>query len=109
MEKFFPDKEHLLTPRESFPIATAREELAKIFSGDNYEENYRILVHSVRARHENIPPLVNAYMSLSATMRTFGTSLNKDFGNVEETGIIITIGDIHDIKKDRHILTYRKD
>ena len=99
MEKFFPDKENLLTPKERLPLVTDKETL----------ENFKILVQKVRAQHEKIPPLVNAYMSLSATMRTFGTSLNKGFGNVEETGIIITIGDIHDIKKDRHILTYRKD
>jgi hypothetical protein len=42
----------------------------------------------VRARGENIPPLVNAYMNLSATMRTFGTSVNEHFGDVEETGIL---------------------
>ena len=80
-----------------------------MFNGATYEENYRILVQKVRTQNENIPPLVNAYMSLSSTMRTFGTSLNRGFGNVEETGIIITIGDIHDFKKDRHILTYHKD
>ena len=109
MEKFFPDKENLLTPKERLPLNTDREILEGIFQGATYEENYKILVQKVRANHENIPPLVNAYMSLSATMRTFGTSLNRDFGDVEETGIIITIGDIHDIKKDRHILTYRKN
>lgn len=109
MEKFFPDRENLLVPKERLPLNTDREILENTFNGSTYEENYKILVHKVRSLHENIPPLVNAYMSLSATMRTFGTSLNRDFGNVEETGIIITIGDIHDIKKDRHILTYRKD
>ena len=109
MEKFFPDKEHLLIPKEPLPIKTDRDQLERIFNGITYEENYRILVHKVRSQHENIPPLVNAYMSLSSTMRTFGTSLNRSFGNVEETGIIITINDIHDIKKDRHIMTYRKD
>lgn len=109
MEKFFPDHEKLLIPKEPLPLNTGRKTLDAIFQGATYEENYRILVHEVRARNENIPPLVNAYMSLSATMRTFGTSLNRSFGDVAETGIIITIGDIHDMKKDRHILTYRKD
>jgi hypothetical protein len=109
LEKFFPDREDLLLPKEKLPLNTDRKTLESIFAGKTYEENFKVLVQKVRARNENIPPLVNAYMSLSNTMRTFGTSLNKDFGNVEETGIIITIGDIHDIKKDRHILTYRKD
>jgi hypothetical protein len=57
----------------------------------------------VRERKENIPPLVNAYMNLSSTMKCFGTALNQTFGAVEETGIIVTIGDIFDIKKDRHL------
>jgi hypothetical protein len=109
MERYFPDNEKLLIPKERLPLNTERSKLEEIFKGTTYEENYRILVQKVRTQNENIPPLVNAYMSLSATMRTFGTSLNRGFGDVEETGIIITIGDIHDIKKDRHILTYRKD
>lgn len=109
MEKHFPDKEGLLIPKEPLPLNTDQVTLAEIFRGATFEENYRILVQSVRARNENIPPLVNAYMSLSSTMRTFGTSLNRGFGDVEETGIMITIGDIYDIKKDRHIHTYRKD
>jgi len=51
---------------------------------------------------------VNAYMSLSSTMKTFGTALNRGFGNVEETGIIVTINDIHEFKIDRHIATYKR-
>jgi len=109
MEKHFPDREGLLIPKEPLPLNTDREALAQVFKGATFEENYRILIQAVRSRNENIPPLVNAYMSLSATMRTFGTSLNRGFGDVEETGIMITIGDIYDIKKDRHILTYHKE
>jgi hypothetical protein len=47
-------------------------------------------------------------MSLSSTMKTFGTSLNHGFGDVEETGILITISHIYDFKIDRHIATYKK-
>jgi hypothetical protein len=109
MHKYFPDKENLLEPIISLPYNTEASVLEKIFNGSNYEENYKILVREVRARNENIPPLVNAYMSLSSTMRTFGTALNRGFGNVEETGIIVTIKDIYNIKKDRHFSTYKKD
>jgi hypothetical protein len=41
-------------------------------------------------------------------MRTFGTSLNDTFGDVEETGILVTIKDIYESKKERHILSYKK-
>jgi hypothetical protein len=42
-------------------------------------------------------------------MKTFGTSKNKEFGEVLETGIIVTIDDIYSFKVDRHIETYIKD
>jgi hypothetical protein len=45
-------------------------------------------------------------MNLSSTMKTFGTALNDHFGDVEETGILVTIADIYDTKKERHITTY---
>ncbi len=108
MKKYFPDKDNLLTPLEPLGIATSKKVLESIFTGYNYEEDYRILVQKVRSLNENIPPLVNAYMNLSATMRTFGTSLNKFFGDVEETGILVTVRDIHDFKIDRHLHTYKK-
>ncbi len=103
MRKYFPDKENLVAPRNPLPINTDVKILESIFSGVNYEENYRILVQKVRKLGENIPPLFNAYMSLSSTMKTFGTALNDHFGNVEETGILVTVNDIYGEKKDRHL------
>ena len=108
LQKFFPDPDNLLIPRESLPLRHDRSFLESIFTGASYEENYKILVQQVRIKNENVPPLVNAYMSLSRTMKTFGTALNRGFGNVEETGIIVTISDIYDFKIDRHIATYKK-
>ncbi|MFO7614641.1 MAG: GNAT family N-acetyltransferase [Bacteroidales bacterium] len=109
LQKFFPDNDRLLVPKESLPLRHDKNYLESIFSGRTYEENLKILVQQVRARNENVPPLVNAYMSLSSTMKTFGTALNRSFGDVEETGIIVTISDIYDFKKDRHIATYKKE
>ena len=57
----------------------------------------------MRERGAAVPPLVNAYMSLSSTMRSFGTALNAPFGNVEETGILITMKDISQEKAERHL------
>ena len=65
------------------------------FTGKTYEENYRILIQRIREFNENIPPLINAYMNLSPTMRVFDTVINTDFGGVEETGILLTIPDIY--------------
>ena len=80
--------------------------MAKLFIGDNYKDDYKILTQSVRQFGENIPPLFNAYMNLSPSMKTFGTIKEDSFGNVLETGIIVTIEDIYSIKVDRHIETY---
>ena len=78
-------------------------ELNKIFNGRNYKEDYQILVKNVREHNENIPPLVNAYMNLSSTMKSFGTSVNKHFSDVEETGILVTIADIYEDKRKRYM------
>lgn len=108
LKEFFPDQEHLMVPR--FPILPETDPalLESLFTGEGYEDNYKILVQHVRKLGENVPPLVNAYMNLSPTMRTFGTSLNPGFGDVEETGILINIGDIYPRKKERHLTTYIK-
>jgi hypothetical protein len=39
-------------------------------------------------------------------MRTFGTTINPFFENMEDTGLMIPIEDIYEIKKSRHISTY---
>ena len=108
LSKYFPDVDKLVTPHNSVNIVTDTEELVSTFSGNNYDEDYRILMKNVRRFNESIPPLVNAYMNLSSTMKTFGTAINHHFGEVEETGILVTINDIYDIKKHRHIATYHK-
>ena len=62
----------------------------------------------VRSFGLNIPPLINAYMGLSPYMRFFGTSINDEFGDVEESGILIEINQILEEKKQRHIESYIK-
>jgi len=109
MHKYFPDKDNLVKARKPLVIQTREKVLKSIFSGANYDEDYKILVQKVRRLGEQIPPLVNAYMNLSGSMRTFGTAVNDAFGNVEETAIIITIADIYDYKKDRHMSTYKSN
>ena len=105
MKKHFPDHERLVAPRPelNLPILTDESQLASVFVGENYREDYKILVRSVRERGAAVPPLVNAYMNLSSTLRSFGTALNPGFGEVEETGILVTIGDIYEEKAKRHI------
>lgn len=106
LRRFFPDNETLLLPVESVRPETTDDKIAPLFSARTFEENYKIMVQEVRRHGENVPPLVNAYMNLSPTMRTFGTAINHGFGEVEETGILINIEDIYPRKKERHLTTY---
>ena len=106
LNKHFPDRDGLVTPKDPLKMATDRAKLTAIFTGQNYEEDYKILSKEVRACGENIPPLINAYMNLSPSMKTFGTVLNQTFGDVEETGIMITINDLYKAKVERHVLNY---
>jgi hypothetical protein len=108
-KKYFRDRENLVYPKEPVEFDMDMSAMEKLFCGENYKEDYKILLQSVRQYGENVPPLINAYMNLSPSMKTFGTSVNREFGEVLETGIIVTIEDIYSFKVDRHIETYIKD
>ena len=106
LQKHFPDPDNLVRPIIPLKTNMPTEELEKIFTGKDFKEDYLILNARVRAHGDNIPPLVNAYMSLSPTMRMFGTAINYEFGNVEESGIFFAVDEILDAKKKRHIDTF---
>ena len=103
LQLYFPDKENLMKPFQPLLIAHAQMNYTQLFDGNNFKEDFRVLNNYIRERGEFIPPLVNIYMNLSPTMKTFGTAVNPDFGDVEETGILVTIADIYDEKKERHV------
>ncbi len=108
-KKYFRDKENLAYPKKPVEFDYDVASMEKLFNGKDYKEDYKILFQSVRQFGENVPPLINAYMNLSPSMKTFGTAMNEKFGEVLETGIIVTIEDIYSFKVDRHIETYIKD
>ena len=109
LKKHFSDKESLVIPMKPLKIETDEQELAKIFCKDNFKDDYRILNQNIRALGYNIPPLVNAYMSLSPTMKLFGTAINYGFGDVEETGILIAMDEVLEEKRVRHIDSFIKE
>lgn len=106
LKKHFNDPDNLIIPMNPLRIEADPEELEDIFQGRDFKEDYRILNGAVRAMGFNIPPLVNAYMNLSPTMRMFGTAINDEFGAVEETGILIAVDEILEPKRVRHIDTF---
>lgn len=105
----FPDTDKLVTPMYPLETDTDIEKMKELFRYDNFKDNYKVLNQEVRKFGINVPPLVNAYMSLSPKMRVFGTAINHEFGDVEETGILIAINEILEDKKKRHIETYLKE
>ena len=107
MYHYFPDNDNLVKPILPLKINHDTTDFLKELEGLNYKDGHRVLNQRVRELDENIPPLFNSYMNLSATMKTFGTALNDHFGEVEETGIMVTISEIYDTKKGRHISTYK--
>ena len=106
LKKHFADKDSLITPMKPLQLESDENELATLFCKDTFKEDYKILNGEIRKLGYNIPPLVNAYMSLSPTMRMFGTAINYGFGDVEETGILIAVDEILAEKRIRHIQSF---
>jgi hypothetical protein len=111
MNHYFPDHDLLVQPHQAIKLSYHgdtsffKEQLYQL----PYKEGLKVLNSFVRQRRENIPPLINTYMNLSPSMKTFGTALNDEFGLVEETGILVTIADIYPEKKSRHVDTFERD
>lgn len=103
LRKHFGDKENLIVPMKPLKLETDVKELEALFNKDDFKSDYRILNGEIRKLGYNIPPLVNAYMNLSPTMKLFGTAINYGFGDVEETGILIAVDEILEGKRIRHI------
>lgn len=109
MKHFFPDHDKLVWPRHPVSLKTDVDGFLSEIKGLSYKEAHAILNRRVRQLGENIPPLMNAYMNLSPTMKSFGTAINPTFGGVEETGILVTIKDVYESKKERHFTSYLRE
>ena len=105
LHTYFPDNENLVTPK--LPIKFEFEENKKLFLGNNFSNDYKELKTLLKNNNSKIPPLVNAYMKLSDTMKTFGTADNPEFGEVEETGILLNIDDTIESQRTRHLKNYK--
>jgi hypothetical protein len=103
MHHYFPDNEHLMKPYYPLVQNYDKKYVEEQLKGLDFKDGFKVLNSAVRENGEFIPPLVNIYMNLSPTMKTFGTAVNPEFGNVEETGILVTIADIFEEKKERHM------
>lgn len=109
LANYFPDVHRLCYPKEEL-LSGYTDELfkANFPKGTSFEDGFRILHKLLKDRGEWIPPLINIYMNLSSSLMTFGTAHNPEFGDVEETGLLVTIKDIHQNVIDRHCTGYTK-
>ena len=103
LKKYFDDKDNLIVPTKPLQLETDAKMFDDLFNGGAFKEDYKILNREIRKMGYNIPPLINAYMGLSPTMKLFGTAINNGFGDVEETGILIAVDEILEEKRIRHI------
>jgi len=104
--KHFKDEEGLVTPMDPLKIETDEAYMDSILTAEDFKEDYKLLNAAVRKHGVNIPPLVNAYMSLSPTMKMFGGGINHEFSEAEETCIMINFDEIHEEKVERHINSF---
>lgn len=109
LKKHFDDKDNLIIPIKPLQLETPESEFEALFNETDFKEDYKILNREIRRLGFNIPPLVNAYMNLSPTMKLFGTAINYGFGDVEETGILIAVDEIFEEKRIRHIESFAQD
>ncbi len=104
MAHYFPNRKDLCEPKPEFYSGFDDALFNQHFDESiTYDVGFKMLYKLLKERGEWIPPLINIYMNLSSTMITFGTAMNPDFGDVEETGLLVTIDDIHQEIMDRHI------
>lgn len=106
LQKHFEDTDRLVVPISPLSLDHSLADFEDLFVEKEFKRDYRILNKQVRERGCNIPPLVNAYMNLSPTMKVFGTAINDEFGDVEESGILIAVDEILPDKRIRHIDTF---
>jgi hypothetical protein len=109
MSHYFPDPDRLVWPIHPVRRETDVTAFVRQLQGLPYKEGHALLHSTVKQLGENIPPLMNAYMNLSPTMKSFGTAINPTFGGVEETGILVTINDVYESKKERHFTSYLQE
>ncbi len=94
--------DRMVIPKQPVKIKLTRK-FDHILTEKDFREDYKILKREIQNMGVNIPPLVNTYMNLSPTMKSFGAGINDEFGNVIEAGILIRFDELHPEKTRRHL------
>ena len=103
LRKMFVFSEDLVKAKYPAPLNLDILQIDGLFGAENFRENFKELNKEVRKLGINIPPMFNAYMNLTTQMQVFETAFNEEFGQVEETAILINIDEIVEDKKFRYL------
>ena len=101
MNKYFGKKRRLIKIRKQVKVENPKK-YSRLFKGLNYKEGYRVLKNEISQMGVFVPPLVNTYMNLSPTMIYFGTGINDEFGDVYDSGILVSFEEMYPEKAKRH-------
>ncbi len=94
--------DRMVIPKNPVKIRMSKE-YGEILTEDDFAADYKILKREIQQMGVNIPPLVNTYMNMSPTMKSFGAGINDEFGDVIEAGILIKFDEMHPEKARRHL------
>ena len=84
---------NLVSPHVDYPVKPVEGE-NEILASDDFKEDFRALKLEFRKRGYYLPPILNTYINLSNKFRFFGSSVNDEFGDVIEMGLLIAFEDI---------------
>ena len=107
--KHFRDKDGLAVAMDPIEPDLDDRLVGLILKDDDLKVDYKNLNAAVRSLGTNIPPMINAYMTLSPTMKVFGTGINREFGDVLDTGIMICFNEMYEEKRERHMKSFVKN
>ncbi|MBQ6198913.1 MAG: GNAT family N-acetyltransferase [Bacteroidales bacterium] len=107
LRMYFGKKSRLIHIRKEVKVENKKKYL-KLFKGNDFKEDYKVLKAEVMKHGVSIPPLVNTYMNVSPTMIYFGTGINDEFGDIYDSGILISFAELYPEKINRHSDTFAK-
>lgn len=102
-----PDPDQLILPKVPITISEESKKIAEIvLTEKSAPANYKALQKTIRHIGTTVPPMFNAYIGLTDTLRMFGTMIDVHFGNTYESAIMLTMNDLTESKRQRYIDPY---
>lgn len=102
LRKYYPDTEHLIEGITPLEMNIDNAHYAEVFTGEDFAEDYKILRSRIREHEEIIPPMFNAYINLTGSMKVFDSVYNPELGDVYETCILVPVESIYRDKFERY-------